>query len=337
MAYKVAIHGLGVVGRELLRTLWGRAGIEVVMLNDSVLPTNLKYLLEHDTIYHDWRSKHEVTAAEDSITIDGKQIEIYSETDVRNLPLGGRGVDLVIDCSGTMKNKGTLQGFIDAGARRVMACYYIGNDLQNIVYGVNQNCLEATDTIISFAPMETQVLANILKPVNDCFEVETAIVKAIRSYTNAQPSIDSYDPENFALGRAAAWNITPTGDEFARYLGLVVPELNGKVIGNAYRAPVINGSVLDITAVLSKPTTSEDINKAMKACSRFYEYCIEPLCSSDAMSFDRPQFLANSTMLSRISYGQSMISLSVVYDSVRGYCMQILGFLMEVASGNCWE
>lgn len=332
MALKVAIHGMGVIGRELLRTLWEKPEIEINMLSDLVQTDNLAYLLKYDTIYHDWRNKHEVSAGEDKITIDGKDIPLYSETEIRNLPIGGVGADLVIDCSGKAKSRDELQGFIDAGAKMVMTCYYIGNDINCFAYGVNHDKLTNENTIFTFAPMETQVLANTLKPIHDLFGVNNAIVKAFRSYTNAQPSIDSYDYKSFARGRAAAWNITPTSDVMGKNIGLVIPELNSKVIGFAYRAPVINGSVLDIAVVTEKRATQSTINAQIKdyygenkgVCC----YNEEPLCSSDAMSFDLPQFLAGSTMVNNISDDMTMLSLSVVYDSVRGYCNLILNFLL---------
>lgn len=333
MAIRVAIHGMGVVGRELLRTLFSLEGYEVVMLSDLVQAENLAYLLKYDTLYHDWEYRDSVECDDNSITIAGKSIPLYTESDIKNLPLHEREADLVIDCSGSLTSKAKLQGFIDAGARKVMACYYIGNDVPNIVYGVNQNVLTWNDTIFSFASMETQVLANILKPINDGYTVNTAFAKAFRSYTNVQPTIDSYN-KNLAQGRAAAWNITPLSDTFAKQIGLTVPELNGKVRGFAYRAPIINGSMLDVTAVLENPTTTSDINTLMKSKMNAYFYSDESLCSSDAMSFDFPVFLANSTMAQNIDDGKTMLSVTATYDSVRGYCYLIKRFLEEAISDH---
>lgn len=331
MGLKIAIYGMGVVGRELLRTLWGLDGIEVTMLCDSVSTDNLAYLLKYDTIYHDAKLRDSVQANEDGIVIGDKEIKLYTETEIRNLPLGGYGVDLVIDCSGRFTKKEQLQGFIDAGARYVMACSPLGNDVPSIAYGVNQNTLLLSDTIISFGTMETQVLASVLKVLNNEFGVRTAIAKSFRSYTNSQPTIDNYNPKDYALGRAAAWNITPTSDGFARAIGLVIPELNGKVTGYAYRAPVINGSVLDITAVLEKGTSRDGLNIKMKERNLGFQYNEDSLCSSDALSYAFPQYLSKCSIVHDCD-GITVVTMSVVYDSVRGFCNKIVGFIMSEKS-----
>lgn len=191
--------------------------------------------------------------------------------------------------------------------------------MPTVAYGVNHETLTSAKQggIISFAPMETQVLANTLKPLNKEFTVNSAIAKSYRSYANSQPTVDSYDSKSFARGRAAAW----LGDNFAKCIGLTFPELNGKVIGMSYRAPILNGSVLDITAVVEKEATVSQLNACFKSNSRYYGCNEEPLCSSDATEYEKPQYLAKTTMTTKLYDDSYMVSLSVIYDNVRGYCM----------------
>ena len=331
---EILINGMGLIGRELFRTLWDMEGIEITALNDVFLtPQNLAYLLKYDSIYHSWTNK-EVSATSAGIVVNGKEIPLYSLSKAEDLPLGKTGTDIVIECTGNMGSKDLLQAFLNAGARRVMACYYAGNNIPTMAYDVNLSTLKVDDDIIAFAPMETQVLSNALNALSS-YNIKSAFAKAFRSYSGAQSIVDGHNAKSFAQGRAAAWNISPIGDAFAKYVGLVIPALNGKVLSFAYRAPIINGNVMDITLVLQDKIDVEEINAAIKGKS--YEalgYSEEPLCSTDALGMESPQLLSASTMTIDIDDSTTLVSLSIVYDNVRGYCLQIKRFLERILTDN---
>ncbi len=331
MALRIAINGMGVIGRDLFKTLWGKEGFEIVFLNDNgIAPANLAYLLKYDSIYHDFEYKDTVTFGEDSITVDGKQLRLYNENNISNLPLGEYKVDYVLDCTGSLNSKEKLQGFINAGARKVIACYSCGNDMAHIVPNVNHDSLKPYDTIISVPQMEEQTAAAMLKILNDALGVQSGIIKAFRSYTNAQPTMDSYVSKDYVRGRAATVNITPVSDSFAKVVGHIVPELNGKVSGLAYRSPVITGSIMDLTIKTQKSTDFDALRATLKAGSNeSIGYSEDALCSSDALSFESPQILAQRVLVMPDENG-SLINISAAYDNVRGYCNQMARFLKWV-------
>lgn len=331
MAFRIAINGMGVIGRELFKTLWGKEGFEIVFLNDNgIAPANLAYLLKYDSIYHDFKYRNTVTFGEDSITVDGKQLQLYNENNISNLPLGEYKADYVLDCTGVLTSKEKLQGFINAGARKVIACYSCGNDMPHIVPNVNHDALKPDDTIISVPQMEEQTAASVLKIINDELGIQNGMVKSFRSFTNAQPTMDSYVTKDFVRGRAASVNITPVSDSFAKVVGRIIPELNGKVSGLAYRSPVINGSIMDLTIKTLKPTNLDSLRAMLKAGSNeSIGYSEDALCSSDALSFESPQILAQRVLVMPDENG-SLINVSVAYDNVRGYCNQMAKFFKMV-------
>ena len=317
---KVAINGMGVIGRELFRQLWDKEGFDIVLLNDFVPTTNLAYLLKYDSVYHGWKEMAKrISATADCIVVDGKSIRLYNESDPNDLPMGELGVDVVFECSGLLSSRSKLEGFINAGARRVISCDYCGNDLLTIVYNVNHQTLSAEENIIACPPMELQVTAAVLKAIKS-LNVQSAIVKAYRSFTNAQYTLDSYYSDEFARGRAASVNISPVRDSFAKSVGLVIPELNRKVIGLAYRSPVANGSIMDFTIQLAGYHTVYEINTALEAaCSDSLGYNEDEICSADAMTFDAPQIVSQLTK-TVVTGDSTLVSISVVYDNIRGHC-----------------
>ncbi len=335
MALRIAINGMGVIGREMFKTLWGKEGFEIVCLNDhSISPANLAYLLKYDSIYHDYFCGDHISSGEDSITVEGKTLLLYKEIDINYIPLGELKVDIVLECTGNLNSKTKLQGFINAGARKVIACYACGNDLPTIAHNVNINTLKIEDYIISFPQMESQVAATILKIINDTYIINCGMVKAFRSFTNAQPTMDSYVTNNDARGRAASVNIAPVSDGFAKSIGLTIPELNGKIQGFTYRSPVINGSIMDFTLKIENTDINkENINVCLKGgCSESLGYNEDALCSSDALAFATPQVIAQRTLVMPDNEG-TLINISVAYDNVRGFCKQLAHFLKWAQKG----
>lgn len=349
MALKIAINGMGVIGREILRTLYGENGYEIVLINDiNITGQNLVYLLTYDSIYHDGIKifNNNITVKEenqqDVVIINGKSIPFFHEKDISELPLGDHGVDMVLECTGELGSKAKLYGFLGTGVRRVVACYRAGNEIPTIVHKVNQKTLKNNDYIISFPEMESQVTATILHIVNQKNTIIGGYAKAFRSFTNAQPTMDSFSTD-YARGRAASCNITPVDDSFGKTIGLVIPELNGKINSCAYRSPVINGSIMDFSVLVKDSTTKEELNTFIKSkCIGKLEdsnenlgndkvnsgYNENPLCSSDALGYDIPQFLASQTKIIALKDDDiSIVHISVVYDNVRGYCNLLKSFL----------
>lgn len=327
MALRIAINGMGVIGREMLKTLFYQEGIEVILLNDIVSPKNLEYLLKYDSLYHD-KKLVTVTSTEDSIVIEGKEIKLCNCNNLNDLPLGNYGVDIVLECTGSFKNKAACQAFLSGGAKKVVACYGLGNDLPNIVPNVNMDNLTPDQHILCIPQMETQVMAAVLKLLNDELVIQGGLIKAFRSFTNAQPTMDSYVSGDCVRGRAAPVNITPVSDGFAKNIGLVIPELNGKINGLAYRSPVINGSIMDFTIKTKTTIDSDNLRKILKAGqNESLGYNEDALCSSDALAFDAPQIIVQKNIIMPLEDGSSLINLSVAYDNVRGYCNQVARFL----------
>ncbi len=325
MSIKVVINGMGVIGRELLRTLWDQDGFAVVAVNDAnISPSNLEYLLKYDSVYHEW-SNYDIQCGEDYLMINGVHLELYAESNVENLPLRNINAELVLDCTGTIRRPDQLQAFINVGAKRAMTCYYVPN-VMTIAQGINEDTLDNNVNCTSFVDMETQVLSRVLK----CFNLDSinaVVAKAYRSFSNAQPSLDSAYSTSFAKGRAAAENITPLDDLFAQNVGAVIPELNGKVIGSAFRSPVMNGNIMNIVIDSSKTYDKNDIIVLLKQ-SDLLEVSTDPLCSSDALYLKGPCALCASIKVIK-SGDHSLLDISVIYDNIRGFCKLLKSFVHE--------
>lgn len=288
MAIKVAINGFGRIGRLAFRQMFGAKGYEIVAINDLTDPKMLANLLKYDTAQggycgHYGEGLHTVVAGEGSITVDGKTITIYAEKEAVNLPWGKLGVDVVLECTGFYTKKEKAQAHIEAGAKKVVISAPAGNDLPTVVYGVNENVLTKNDTIISAASCTTNCLAPMANALNKYAAIQSGIMSTIHAYTGDQMILDGpHRKGDLRRARAGAANIVPNSTGAAKAIGLVIPELNGKLIGSAQRVPVTTGSTTILTAVVKgKDVTVDGINAAMKAAaSESFGYNEDPIVSS---------------------------------------------------------
>ena len=306
MAVRVAINGFGRIGRLAFRQMFGAEGYEVVAINDLTSPKMLAHLLKYDSSQGSYEKKDTVTAGEDSITVDGKTIKIYKEADANNLPWGELKVDVVLECTGFYVSKEKSQAHINAGARKVVISAPAGNDLPTIVYNVNHTTLKPEDTIISAASCTTNCLAPMAKALNDLAPIQSGIMTTIHAYTGDQMILDGPQRKgDLRRSRAGAVNIVPNSTGAAKAIGLVIPELNGKLIGAAQRVPTPTGSTTILIAVVKGNVTKEQINDAMKAASNeSYGYNEEEIVSSDIVGMRFGSlFDATQTMVSPMEDG----------------------------------
>ena len=283
MAVKVAINGFGRIGRLAFRQMFGAEGYEVVAINDLTSPKMLAHLLKYDSSQGKYALADTVSAGEDSITVDGKEIKIYAFPDANNCPWGELGVDVVLECSGFYTSKEKAQAHINAGARKVVISAPAGNDLPTIVYNVNHETLKAEDQIISAASCTTNCLAPMAKALNELAPIKSGIMVTIHAYTGDQMTLDGPQRKgDLRRSRAAAVNIVPNSTGAAKAIGLVIPELNGKLIGSAQRVPTPTGSTTILTAVVEGTVTVDEINAKMKASvTESYGYNEDEIVSSD--------------------------------------------------------
>ncbi len=326
---KVAINGFGRIGRLAFRQVFDDPALEVVAINDLTAPKMLAHLLKYDSVQGRY-SGHEVEWDEDSITVDGKNIPVYAEADAHNLPWGKLGVDVVLECTGFYTSKEKSQAHIDAGAKKVLISAPAGNDLPTIVYGVNHETIKAEDNIISGASCTTNCLAPMAKVLNEYRELRTGFMTTIHAYTGDQMLLDGpHRKGDLRRARAGAINIVPNSTGAAKAIGLVIPELDGKLIGSAQRVPVASGSITILDATLKDMTDSvsvEGINAAMKAAaSESFGYTEEELVSSDIIGmsygslFDATQTLAQQC-------GTHIYEVRIVawYDNEMSYTCQLI-------------
>ncbi|HPF29518.1 MAG TPA: type I glyceraldehyde-3-phosphate dehydrogenase, partial [Lachnospiraceae bacterium] len=283
MAVRVAINGFGRIGRLAFRQMFGAEGYEVVAINDLTSPNMLAHLLKYDSSQGKYAKADTVVAGEDSITVDGKTITIYKEADANNLPWGELKVDVVLECTGFYTSKEKASAHINAGARKVVISAPAGNDLPTIVYNVNHKELKATDTVISAASCTTNCLAPMAKALNDLAGIKSGIMSTIHAYTGDQMILDGPQRKgDLRRSRAGAVNIVPNSTGAAKAIGLVIPELNGKLIGSAQRVPTPTGSTTILVATVEKSVTKEEINAAMKAAAtESFAYNEDEIVSSD--------------------------------------------------------
>ncbi len=325
---KVAINGFGRIGRLAFRQMFGAEGYEIVAINDLTSPTMLAHLLKYDSAQGRYALADKVVAGENSITVDGKEIRIYAEADASKLPWGEIGVDVVLECTGFYVSKAKSQAHIDAGAKKVVISAPAGNDLPTVVFNVNQNILKAEDKIISAASCTTNCLAPMAKALNDFATIESGIMSTIHAYTGDQMVLDGpHRKGDFRRARAAAVNIVPNSTGAAKAIGLVIPELNGKLIGSAQRVPVPTGSTTILVAVVKgENVTKETVNAAMKAASNeSFGYTEEPLVSSDIVGISYGSlFDATQTMVSEIGNGLYQVQVVAWYDNENSYTSQMV-------------
>ena len=325
---KVAINGFGRIGRLAFRQMFGAEGYEIVAINDLTDAKMLAHLLKYDSAQGRYAKADSVVAKENSIVVDGKEITIYAEKDAKDLPWGELGVDVVLECTGFYTSKAKAQAHIDAGAKKVVISAPAGNDLPTIVYSVNENTLTKDENIISAASCTTNCLAPMAKALNDYAEVQSGIMSTIHAFTGDQMVLDGPHRKGaLRRARAAAVNIVPKSTGAAKAIGLVIPELNGKLIGSAQRVPVPTGSTTILVAVVKgKDVTVEGINAAMKAASSdSFGYTEEPLVSSDIIGITYGSlFDATQTMVSKI--GDDLYQVQVVswYDNENSYTSQMV-------------
>ncbi|MGP1565196.1 MAG: type I glyceraldehyde-3-phosphate dehydrogenase [Treponema sp.] len=343
---KVAINGFGRIGRLAFRQMFDADGYEVVAINDLTSPKMLAHLLKYDTAQGGFcgrmgEGKHTVTSKEPvmeedgktvkvpgSITVDGKEIIIYAKANAAELPWGKIGVDVVLECTGFYVSKAKSQAHIDAGAKKVVISAPAGNDLPTIVFNVNHDTLTKDDKIISAASCTTNCLAPMAKALNDYAPIQSGIMSTIHAYTGDQMILDGPQRKgDLRRSRAGAQNIVPNSTGAAKAIGLVIPELNGKLIGSAQRVPVPTGSTTILTAVVKgKDVTKERINAAMKAAgSESFGYTEDEIVSSDVIGMRFGSlFDSTQTMVSKI--GDDLYQVQVVswYDNENSYTSQMV-------------
>ena len=338
MSVKVAINGFGRIGRLAFRQMFGAEGYEIVAINDLTSPKMLAHLLKYDSAQGRYEKAETVEAGEDSITVDGKTIKIYSEKDAANLPWGEIGVDVVLECTGFYTSKDKAQAHIDAGAKKVVISAPAGKDLPTIVYGVNQNVLTPEDKIISAASCTTNCLAPMAKALNDYAPIQSGIMTTVHAYTGDQMVLDGpHRKGDLRRARAAAVNIVPNTTGAAKAIGLVIPELNGKLIGSAQRVPVPTGSTTILVAVVKgENITEESINAEMKAqSSESFGYTDEYLVSSDVIGMRYGSlFDSTQTMVTEIGNGLYQVQVVSWYDNENSYTSQMVRTIKYFAELN---
>ncbi len=328
MSVKVAINGFGRIGRLAFRQMFGAEGYEVVAINDLTSPKMLAHLLKYDSAQGRYALADKVEAGEDSITVDGKTIKIYAEKDAKDLPWGELGVDVVLECTGFYTSLAKSQAHIDAGAKKVVISAPAGNDLKTIVYSVNEKTLTPEDKIISAASCTTNCLAPMADTLNKTYPIVSGIMTTVHAFTGDQMVLDGpHRKGDLRRARAAAVNIVPNSTGAAKAIGLVIPELNGKLIGSAQRVPVPTGSTTILVAVVKgKDITKEGINAAMKAASsESFGYTEEPLVSSDIIGITYGSlFDATQTMVAKIDDDTYQVQVVSWYDNENSYTSQMV-------------
>ncbi len=333
MSVKVAINGFGRLGRLAFRQMFGAEGYEVVAINDLTAPKMLANLLKYDTAQKGYcgtigENLHTVEAGENSIIVDGKEITIYAEADASKLPWGEIGVDVVLECTGFYCSKEKSMAHINAGAKKVVISAPAGKDLKTIVFSVNEGTLTADDQIISAASCTTNCLAPMANTLNKYAPIQTGIMCTVHAYTGDQMILDGpHRKGDLRRARAGAQNIVPNSTGAAKAIGLVIPELNGKLIGAAQRVPVCTGSTTILTAVVKgDDVTVEGINAAMKAAaSDSFGYNEDPIVSSDVIGMRFGSlFDATQTMVSPIGDGLYEVQVVSWYDNENSYTSQMV-------------
>ena len=328
MAVRVAINGFGRIGRLAFRQMFGAEGYEVVAINDLTSPKMLAHLLKYDSSQGKYALADKVTAGEDSITVDGQEIKIYAFPDANNCPWGELKVDVVLECSGFYCSKAKAEAHINAGARKVVISAPAGNDLPTIVYNVNHDTLTAEDNVISAASCTTNCLAPMADALNKYAEIKSGIMCTIHAYTGDQMTLDGPQRKgDLRRSRAAAVNIVPNSTGAAKAIGLVIPELNGKLIGAAQRVPTPTGSTTILFAVVKgENVTAEGINAAMAAAANeSFGYNTDEIVSSDiiGMTFGS-LFDATQTMVKEVGDGLYEVQVVSWYDNENSYTSQMV-------------
>lgn len=321
---KVAINGFGRIGRLVYRQVYKMEGIDVVAINDLTSPKVLAHLLKYDSAQG--RFDAEVKATEDSIVVNGDSVKIYAQKDPAQIPWKNHDVDVVLECTGFFTDKEKASAHITAGAKRVVISAPATGDLKTVVFNVNHNILDGSETIISCASCTTNCLAPMAKVLNDKFGIVAGIMTTIHAYTNDQNTLDAPHPKgDLRRARAAAANIVPNSTGAAKAIGLVLPELKGKLDGGAQRVPVITGSLTELTCILNKTVTTEEVNAAMKAAANeSFGYNEDEIVSSDIIGINFGS-LFDATQTKVMTAGDKQLIKTVSwYDNEMSYVSQLV-------------
>ncbi len=335
MAVKVAINGFGRIGRLAFRQMFGAEGFEIVAINDLTDAKMLAHLLKYDSSQGRYAKAETVFAKEGAIEVDGKTITIYAKPNPEELPWGELGVDVVLECTGFFASKAKSEAHLKAGAKKVIISAPAGNDLPTIVFGVNEKTLKASDTIISAASCTTNCLAPMADTLNKFAGIESGFMTTIHAYTGDQMVLDGpHRKGDLRRARAAAINIVPNSTGAAKAIGLVIPELDGKLDGSAQRVPVCTGSVTELVAIVGKKVNAAEVNAAMKAAaSASYAYNEDEIVSSDVIGSTYGSiFDATQTKVKSLSDGKSLVKVVAWYDNENSYTSQMVRTIKYFAS-----
>ena len=324
---KVAINGFGRIGRLLFRQMFHNDGIEIVAINDLTSPEMLAHLLKYDSAQKKYELADTISHTENSIIVDNEEIRIYKESDPKLLPWKDLDVDVVLECTGFFASLEKSMSHIEAGAKKVVISAPAGNDVKTIVYGVNENTLTKKDKIISAASCTTNCLAPMANVLNNYAKIKSGIMTTVHAYTGDQMILDGpHRKGDLRRARAAAINIVPNSTGAAKAIGLVIPELEGKLIGSAQRVPVPDGSLTILDAVVEKEVTKEELNELMKnnrSCS--YGYTDEPIVSSDIIGDSHGSiFDATQTKIISLGNGETLVQVVAWYDNENSYVSQMV-------------
>ena len=321
---KVAINGFGRIGRLVFRQIYNMKDIDVVAINDLTSPKVLAHLLKYDSAQG--RFEGEVKSTDTAIVVNGEEIKIYAQKDPTQIPWGAHNVDVVIESTGFFTDKAKAEAHITAGAKKVVISAPATGDLKTIVFNVNHDILDGSETIISCASCTTNCLAPMAKVMNDSFGIKVGFMTTIHAYTNDQNTLDApHAKGDLRRARAAAANIVPNSTGAAKAIGLVLPELKGKLDGGAQRVPVITGSLTELTTILSKKTSAEEVNAAMKAASNeSFGYNEDEIVSSDIIRIHFGS-LFDATQTKVITIGDDQLVKTVSwYDNEMSYVSQLV-------------
>ncbi len=327
MAVRVAINGFGRIGRLAFRQMFDAEGYEVVAINDLVAPKMLAHLLKFDTTHGRYGKKVEYDDEKGTITVDGKVITIYAKPKAEELPWGELKVDVVLECSGFYASKAKAEAHIKAGARKVVISAPAGNDLPTIVYNVNHKTLKASDTIISAASCTTNCLAPMAKALNDLAPIQSGFMTTVHAYTGDQMILDGpHRKGDLRRARAAACNIVPNSTGAAKAIGLVIPELAGKLDGAAQRVPTPTGSTTILDAVVTGTWTKEQVNEQMKKEeTESFEYNTDEIVSSDIIDSTAGSiFDATQTKCKPVGDNMTLVQVVSWYDNENSYTTQMV-------------
>lgn len=327
MTVRVAINGFGRIGRLAFRQMFGAPGYEIVAINDLTDPKMLAHLLKYDSAQGRYEKADTVQAKESSIVVDGKEIKIYSEKNAADLPWGEIGVDVVLECTGFYCSKDKAQAHINAGAKKVVISAPAGNDLPTVVFSVNEKTLKKEDTIISAASCTTNCLAPMADTLNKLAPIVKGYMTTIHAYTGDQMVLDGpHRKGDLRRARAAAVNIVPNSTGAAKAIGLVIPELAGKLDGAAQRVPVCTGSTTELIAIVEGKVTADDVNAAMKAAaSASFGYNEDEIVSSDVIGITYGSlFDSTQTKVMDMPNGQTLVKVVSWYDNENSYTSQMV-------------